>query len=261
MSRKLHTKLPVRPHSINNMCQNARKHPVQQKGLKQEQIKKPQLRTISPLGIRRQNENNQNLIARPGNSYIDSAGCQHESLPEFFHKLVTPTQLKSIDEARDLRQHWQLWIDVSGGIRNQILPKRIFAVPDYKRGKHNLLSLSLKLVFREWNAVEVQHPPTRCIEAKPFVASEMLVSLKVPDYLVSSVSENRHILQTHSAIKLAQLVCSISGPGDEELSQLVNSVPLLHFECASGGHPPPRLFDISVFSTGVRCVRHMLLLM
>ena len=103
VSRKLHTKLPVCPNPVNNTCQNPRQHPVQQNELKQEQIKEPKLEAISPSGIRIQYGTNQNLTARPGNSYIDSAGCQHESLPEFFRKLVTPTQLKSIDEARDLR--------------------------------------------------------------------------------------------------------------------------------------------------------------
>ena len=103
--------------------------------------------------------------------------------------------------------------------------------------------------------------PARCLEAKPLVASEMAVSLKVPDDLLSSVSENGHILRTHSAIELAQLVCSISGPGDEELNQLADSVPLLQFEGASGAHPSPRLFNISVLSAGVRCVRHTLLLL
>ena len=198
---------------------------------------------------------------RPSNSYIDSAGCQDESLPQFFNELIAPTQSKSIDEARHFRQHGQLRIHVSGCIRNQVLPKRIFAVPDYKGSKHNLLSLSLKLVFREWVAVEVQHPPARCLEAKPLVASKMTVSLKVPDDLVFSVSENGHILPTHSAVELAQLVCSISGPGDEELSQLADSVPLLPSKGASGAHPSPRLLNISVLCTGVRCVRHTLLLL
>ena len=124
-----------------------------------------------------------------------------------------------------------------------------------------LLSLSLKLVFREWFAVDVQHPPARCLEAKPLIASKMAVSSKVPGDLVSYVNENRHIFPTHSAKNHAQLVCSISGPGDEEPSQLADSVPLLHFEGASGAHPSPRLFHISVLSTGVRCVRHTLLLL
>ena len=140
-------------------------------------------------------------------------------------------------------------------------PEKDIRDPGLQGGKQNFLSLSLKLIFREWVAVEVQHPPTRCLEAKPLAASEMAVSLKMADDLVSSVSENRHILPTHSAIKLAQLVCSISGPGDEELSQLANCAPLLLFEGASRAYPSTRLFDISVFSTGVRCVRHTLLLL
>ena len=89
----------------------------------------------------------------------------------------------------------------------------------------------------------------------------MAVSLKVPDDLVSPVSENRHILPTHSAVELAQLVCSISGPGDEELSKLADSVALLHLEGASRAHPSPRLLNISVLSTGVCCVSHTLLLL
>ena len=39
VSRKLHTKLPVCPNPVNNTCQNPGQHPVQQNGLKQEQIK------------------------------------------------------------------------------------------------------------------------------------------------------------------------------------------------------------------------------
>ena len=80
---------------------------------------------------------NQNLIARTGNSYNDPARCQHESLPQFFHELVSPTQLKCIYEARDFRRHWPLWIHISGRIRNQVLQKRIFLAPDYKGVKHN----------------------------------------------------------------------------------------------------------------------------
>ena len=129
------------------------------------------------------------------------------------------------------------------------------------RGKHTLLSLSLKLVFREWVAVEVQHPPAKCLEEKPLITSKMPVSLKVPDDLVCSVNENGHILPTHSGMKQAQLVCSISRPGDEELSQLADGVPLLHFEGVSGAHPSPRLFNISVLSTGARCVKHTLSLL
>ena len=123
--------------------------------------------------------------------------------------------------------------------------------PGLQGRKHNPLPLSLKLVLRERVAVEMQYSPARCLEAKPFVASKMAVSLKVPDDLVSPVSENRHILPTHSAVELAQLVCSISGPGDEELSKLADSVPLLHLEGASRAHPSPRLLNISVLSTGV----------
>ena len=142
-----------------------------------------------------------------------------------------------------------------------MLPKRIFKVPDYKGRKHNSLPLSLKLVFRERVPVKIQHPPTRCLEAKPLVARKMAVSLKVPDDLVLPVRTNRHILPTHSAIKLAQLICSISGPGDEKLSQLPNSVSLLHLEGASRAHTSPRLLNISVLSTGVCCVSHTLLLL
>ena len=67
---------------------------------------------------------------------------------------------------------------------------------------------------------------------------------------ISSVSNDRHILPTHSAIEFAQLLCSISGPGNEELSQLTNSVPLLHLEGTSGTHPSPRLLNN-------RCALHL----
>ena len=89
----------------------------------------------------------------------------------------------------------------------------------------------------------------------------MAVSLKVPVDLVLPVRTNQHILPKHSAIELDQLICSISGPGDEKLSQLPNSVPLLHLEGASGVHPSTRLFSISVLSTGVCRVSHTRLLL
>ena len=136
-----------------------------------------------------------------------------------------------------------------------------WSVPDYKGRKHNSLPLSLKLVLRERVPVKIQHPPTRCLETKTLIARKMAVSLKVPDDLVLPVRTNRHILPTHSAIKLAQLICSISGPGDEELSKLTDSVPLLHLEGASRAHPSPRLLSISVLSTGVCRVSHTRLLL
>ena len=94
---------------------------------------------------------------------------------------------------------------------------------------------------------------TRCLGAKPLVASEMAVSLRVPDYFVSSVNDNGHILPTHSAIKLAQLVCSISGPGFEELSQLADSLPLPHFEDASGGCSTSVSSPLVSVVSGTRC--------
>ena len=83
----------------------------------------------------------------------------------------------------------------------------------------------------------------------------------MPDDFVLPVRTNRNILPAHPAKKLAQLICSISGPGDEKLSQLPNSVSLLHLEGASGAHPPTRLFRISVLSTGICRVTHTWLLL
>ena len=130
--------------------------------------------------------------------YIDPTGCHHESLPQFFHELVAPTQMKCIYQARNFRQHWQLRIHICGRSWNQVFQDWIISVPDYKGGKHNLLSLSLMFVFGEHVAVEIQHPTTRCLKVKPLIASEKAVSLKMSDYLVYSMSKDQHILPTHT---------------------------------------------------------------
>ena len=88
----------------------------------------------------------------------------------------------------------------------------------------------------------------------------MAVSLKMSDDFVLPVRTNRNILPAHSAIELAQLICSVSGPGDEKLSQLPNSVSLLHLEGTSRAHPPTRLLRISVLSTGICRVTYTRLL-
>ena len=168
--------------------------------------------------------------------------------------------MKCMFQTWNFLQHWYLRIHISGCIRNQVFPEWIFSVPDYKGVRHILHSLSLEFLFGERVAVEVWHPLTRCLEAKLLIASEMAVSLKMPDCFIPSVSMNQHILPTHPAVKLAQIICSISGPGNEELSPLANSVPFFHLEGTSGAHPSPRLLDISVRSTCVGCVRHTLLL-
>ena len=93
---ELHTKLQMRSHPINHKCQDARKHPVQTIWLKQESNEQLKEDQILQSTIRRQYGTNQNLIGRPSNSYIDSAGCQYESLPKFLDEFVAPTQLKSI---------------------------------------------------------------------------------------------------------------------------------------------------------------------
>ena len=125
-------KLLMCPQPVNYTRQNARKHHVQWNGVKQEDNIQPQLKLISGFGIRRQYGTNQNLIARPSNSYNDPTGCQHESLTWFFHELVAPTQLNRIYEARDFNQHWTQWIHIFRRNRNQDLPKNIFSVLDYK---------------------------------------------------------------------------------------------------------------------------------
>ena len=89
----------------------------------------------------------------------------------------------------------------------------------------------------------------------------MAMSLEVPDDLVLPVCTNRHVLPANPALKLAQFICSISGPGNKKLSQFPNSVTLLHFEGASGAHPPTRLFHISVLPTGICRVTHTMLLL
>ena len=89
----------------------------------------------------------------------------------------------------------------------------------------------------------------------------MAVSLEMSDNFVLPVCTNRHVLPANSAVELAQFICSNTGPGDKKLSQFPNSVSLLHFEGASGSHPPTRLFHISVLPTGICRVTHTMLLL
>ena len=70
--------------------------------------------------IRRQYGTMQNLIARPSNSYINTTGCQHKSLPQFLLELVAAIQLKCIHQARNFCQHRWLRIHISGGNRNHV---------------------------------------------------------------------------------------------------------------------------------------------
>ena len=80
--------------------------------------------------FRRTNGTKQNLISRPSNTDIHSAGRQDEALPQTFNQLLTPAQLEYIDQGRNLGEHRKLRVSVSGSIRNQVLAERVFSVPN-----------------------------------------------------------------------------------------------------------------------------------
>ena len=126
--------------------------------------------------------------------------------------------------------------------------------PELQGGKQKPLSLSFKFVFGNWLSSISNTCETADLERNGDVLGNF-------EFFITAVCEDRHFLPTRYAIKLAQLVCSISRPGNEELSQLANSVSLLVFESGPGAHPSPRLFNISLFATCIGWVRHTLLLL
>ena len=80
--------------------------------------------------FRREYGTNQNFIARPCNTHIDSAGHQNKPLPQTFNQVIAPTQLEHIDERRNFGQHRKLGVSVSGSIRNQNFSERALSVPN-----------------------------------------------------------------------------------------------------------------------------------
>ena len=71
-----------------------------------------------------------NFIARPGNTDIYSAGRQDKLLTQTFNQFVAPTQLQHIDGGRNLIEHKELRISVSGSIRSQVFSKRVLSLPN-----------------------------------------------------------------------------------------------------------------------------------
>ena len=125
---KFKSKLLVCPHPLDDPNQNSWEHSIQNDWLKQmhEQICDKENTHM----FRGTHGTNQNFIAWPGNTDVDSTGRQHEPLPQTLNQLVTSAQLKYINKGRNLGQHRKLRVSVSGRIWDQVLTVRVFSVPN-----------------------------------------------------------------------------------------------------------------------------------
>ena len=125
---KFQLKLLVRLHPLDNPSQNPWEHSIQNDWLKQ--INEQRCNKKPTHMLRGTQRINPNFIARPGNSNIDSTGCQDKPLPQTLNQLVTSAQLEYIEQGRNLGEHKKLKVSVSGSIRNQIFSERVFSVPN-----------------------------------------------------------------------------------------------------------------------------------
>ena len=132
-----------------------------------------------------------------------------QTAPQFLDEAVAASHLQPIYQAGHLRQDWQLRVDHTSFVSDQVLCKGMLSIPYYKRTLLNLLPLPLQLIFSQRISLKIQHPPPRCFNTQTLVTCKMTTSLKMPQHFIVPMGEHGHILLAQLTIKMAGYIRSI----------------------------------------------------
>ena len=104
--------------------------------------------------------------------------------PQCLNEPVVASHLQPIYQAGHLRQDWQVRVDHTSFVRDQVLCKRMLAIPYYKRTLLNLLPLPLQLIFSRGISLRIQHAPPRYFKTQTLVTSKVTTPLKMLQHFV-----------------------------------------------------------------------------
>ena len=127
----------------------------------------------------------------------------------FFNEAIADSHFEPIHQTRHLGQEWQLRVDHSSFIRDQVLCEWMFPIPHYQRPFLYALPLPLQLILCQRISLKIQHAPPRCFKAQTLVTRKVTTPLEMPQHFMVPMGEHRHVFPAQPTVKVAWNVRSI----------------------------------------------------
>ena len=174
--------------------------------------------------------------------------------PQLLDQSIAASRLQRVHQARHLCQNWQLRVNDTSFVGDQVLCKRMLTITYYKRNRSDLLPLMLQLILTQWISMEIQHAPPRCFQTQALITGKVTTALEKPQHFMMSMCEHRHILPAQLIVKLAWHIGSVCWRCHKGPAKLGCRVHLLFAEIFLGQNfPTPFVSVVSVclISAGV----------
>ena len=163
---------------------------------------------------------NEDLVTGARDIYIDSDSRQKELPPELVYQFITSAHTQNFIEGRNFGHDYKIGVHRTSLVDNDVFRKRLLFVSNDQRIPHDSLSLSLYFCRKSGIPFIVQQFPAWQLQPQTLVAWKMLAALEVSQNFMVTMSQNRNVLTTNTAIKLAGLCCNISGPSNKKLTNI-----------------------------------------
>ena len=94
--------------------------------------------------------------------------------------------------------------------------------------QQNLLPLSFNFFVSKRVSTEIENPATRSLQPQALILWEKKSTLKLSKILVRFIRQHRHNLAANSSKEVTRLPRIIGGSSNEEVSEFISSVLLIH---------------------------------
>ena len=193
----------------------------------------------------------QNFVWCPSYFGFHWPGGQYKPRPHFLDQSISASHLQRVHQARHLCQNWQLRVNDTSFVENQVLCKRMLTITYYKRTRSDFLPLTLQFILTRWISVEIQHAPPRCFQTQALITGKVTTALVMPRHFMTSICEHRHILPARPTVKMAWHFGSLWWPCHKEPAKLGCRVHLLHSERFLGQIFPAPFASVCLISADV----------
>ena len=194
----------------------------------------------------------QNFVSCPGDFTCHRPSGQNKLCPQFLNETIAASHLEHIHQTGHLGQHWQLRVDHSSLVRDQVLGEWVLLIPHNQRTLQNAPPLPLQLFPCQWISMKIQDAPPRCFKAPTLVASKMTTPLIMPQHFMVPMGQDGHVLPAQATVEVAGHIRSIRRPSHEKPPNLCGRVNLLHSVCLLAPNSPAPLTCISFVTAGIR---------
>ena len=108
---------------------------------------------------------------------------------QFFDSPIAASHLQRVYQAGHLCQNWQLRVNDTSFVNDQVLCKRMLTITYNKRTLSDFLPLTLQLILTQWISLEIRHAPPRCFQTQALITVKVTTALEMPQHFMISMCE------------------------------------------------------------------------